>query len=61
MNIFLGISASQGISLGTAFVIPEQIQRVIPHSTIDSTEDEWNRFLSAKEKIFSEIDRKSVV
>ena len=58
MNIFLGISASQGISLGTAFVIPEQIQRVIPHSTIDSTEDEWNRFLSAKEKIFSEIQQK---
>ena len=58
MNIFLGISASQGISLGTAFVIPEQIQRVIPHSTIASIEDEWNRFLTAKEKIFNEIQQK---
>lgn len=55
MNIFLGISASQGISLGTAFVIPEQEKRTIPHSAIDSTESEWNRFLNAKEKICGKI------
>ena len=54
MNIFLGTSASTGIGIGKAFVIPEQKQKLIPHFSVDSTTilNEWDRFVSAKEKVY---------
>lgn len=57
MNIFLGTSASTGIGTGKAFVIPEQKQKLIPHFSVDSTTilNEWDRFVSAKEKVYLSI------
>ena len=34
MNLFLGISASTGIGIGKAFVVPESEKRVIPQNHI---------------------------
>lgn len=57
MNIILGISASSGISTGKAFVIPEQVERIIPQFPISSSEieKEWERFSKAKSKITDKI------
>ncbi len=38
MNLFLGISASTGIGIGRAFVVPELQKRVIPQDTILSSD-----------------------
>ena len=57
MNIILGISASSGISTGKAFVIPEQVERIIPQFPVSSSEieKEWERFSKAKSKITDKI------
>lgn len=57
MNIFLGISASGGMNLGKAFVIPEQIQRIIPQFPVSTSqvESEWKRFEHSKKKIAAKI------
>ena len=57
MNIILGISASSGISTGKAFVIPEQIERIVPQFPVSSSEieKEWERFSKAKSKITDKI------
>ena len=57
MNIILGISASSGISTGKAFVIPEQVERIVPQFPVSSSEieKEWERFSKAKSKITDKI------
>lgn len=57
MNIFLGVSASSGISTGKAFVIPEQVERVIPQFPVSlgQIQQEWERFSKAKAKITDKI------
>jgi len=49
MNVFKGISASDGISIGKAFVIPEFGKKFIPQKAISITELEagWTRFEKA--------------
>ena len=57
MNIILGLSASSGISTGKAFVIPEQVERIVPQFPVSSSEieKEWERFSKAKSKITDKI------
>ena len=57
MNIFLGTSASNGIGIGTAFVIPEQKKRTIPFKTIseDEKDTQWERFNKSLQKVISNI------
>ena len=57
MNIILGTSASSGISTGKAFVIPEQVERIVPQFPVSSSEieKEWERFSKAKSKITDKI------
>ncbi len=45
MDTFLGASASGGISIGKAFVIPDVVKRIIPQSLIKTGdhEKEWKR------------------
>ena len=51
MDIFLGISASAGIGLGKAFVIPAAQKRSIPQKKIKAGEHEGQdlQFFSWKE------------
>lgn len=58
MNIFFGISASSGIGFGKAFVIPEPVKRTIIKNAIspDDVSHQWQRFISAKEKVSASID-----
>ncbi len=46
MDVFLGISASGGIGIGKAFVIPDAVERIIPKTQIqkDQHESQWKRF-----------------
>lgn len=59
MNIFLGISASTGINIGKAFVIPEPVERIIPQFpvSLSEIETEWARFIKAKAKISGKIEK----
>lgn len=59
MNVFLGISASDGVGIGTAFVIPDETKRVIPQNNISEKEikSEWERFISARDKISIHIEK----
>lgn len=57
MDIFLGISASAGIGLGKAFVIPAAQKRAIPQKRISSDEHaaQWTRFQTSLQKIASQV------
>src|SRR5574344_2061376 len=57
MNIFLGISAAGGMGIGTAFVVPDAVKRVIPQSRISSSDHaiQWARFETSVEKVSSQI------
>ena len=57
MDIFLGISASAGIGLGKAFVIPKAQKRTIPQRTIaaDERETQWARFQASLQKISAQV------
>lgn len=61
MEVFLGISAVEGIGIGSAFIIPEAIKRVIPHKKITENDipSEWQRFQDAinstKQEIFLQL------
>jgi len=59
MDVFLGISASGGIGIGTAFVIPEAVQRTIPKSRIkaDQHEAQWKRFQLAMQNVSVKISK----
>lgn len=49
MKILQGVSASGGIGIGTAFVVPDTIKRVIPQKKISEEERAggWKRFTNA--------------
>ncbi|MCR5724024.1 MAG: phosphoenolpyruvate--protein phosphotransferase [Treponema sp.] len=57
MDIFLGISASDGIGIGSAFVIPEVSKRIIPDTPIKNIEHEsqWGRFQTALQKVSTQV------
>lgn len=57
MDVFLGISASGGIGIGTAFVIPEAVQRTIPQTriTAEQHEAQWKRFQTALQNVSVQI------
>ena len=57
MKSFHGISASDGIATGTAFVIPNAGKRIIPQKSILSSEKElgWKRFEEAIKKVSDQI------
>ncbi len=58
MNIVLGMSASKGIGIGKAFVLPEAQERIIPRREIKEfeIENEWTRFTSACSQVQERID-----
>ena len=57
MEVILGIPAADGTGIGTAFVIPDPVKRVISqhHVKIDQVEKGWSRFLAAKQAVTLEI------
>ena len=52
MDILLGVSASSGIGVGKAFVLPESKERTIPEHKISPSDIpvEWSRFQTACDK-----------
>ncbi len=58
MNIVLGVSASKGIGIGKAFVMPEAQERIIPRREIEEFELDtgWARFTSACSQVQMQID-----
>lgn len=58
MNVLFGVSASDGLGLGKAFVVPEMEERIIPKNKISSGEAkrEWKRFEKAVEKEQKKIE-----
>lgn len=57
MNLFLGISASTGIGIGKAFVVPESEKRVIPQNHIlpGDREKEFERFEKSLATVMTQI------
>jgi phosphotransferase system enzyme I (PtsI) len=57
MNIVLGISAAGGMGIGTAFVVPDAVKRVIPQNHITAADHlvEWSRFENAVTHITEQI------
>jgi len=60
MEVFLGISASEGVGIGAAFVIPESEKRIVPKTKIleKDLEEGWKRFENAKKIISADISDK---
>jgi len=60
MNVFLGTSASSGIGIGKAFVIPEAVKRIIPRNKIseDEHDKQWAHFEKSLEKVTADISVK---
>ncbi|MCR5171339.1 MAG: phosphoenolpyruvate--protein phosphotransferase [Treponema sp.] len=59
MDVFLGISASGGIGIGKAFVIPDAVERIIPKSQItkDQHESQWKRFQKSIQNVSIAISK----
>ena len=57
MDIFLGISASGGIGIGTAFVVPELEKRTIPSAHIEQSEhtEQWQRFQQSLQTVSAQV------
>lgn len=57
MEVFLGISAVDGTGIGSAFLIPETVKRVIPQNQItkDEISEGWERFKNAISSVKQEI------
>lgn len=57
MNVFLGTSASKGIGIGKAFVIPEAVKRIIPRNKIndDDHDKEWKRLETSLSNVTADI------
>lgn len=53
MEVFLGIPAAEGTGIGTAFVIPDAVQRAIPqhHIKIDELNEGWLQFEAAVQTV----------
>ena len=60
MNVFLGTSASSGIGIGKAFVVPETVKRVIPRKKIEESEhdQQWARFEKSLANVSTDISEK---
>lgn len=60
MEVFLGISAADGIGIGSAFLVPEPAKRLIPQNKIieKDLEKGWKRFENAKAIISADISEK---
>ncbi|MBR7064819.1 MAG: phosphoenolpyruvate--protein phosphotransferase [Treponema sp.] len=58
MNTFLGIPAVEGIGQGIAFVIPDAPKRIIPHTSIQSSQidSEWKKFQDAVQKVSEKLN-----
>ena len=59
MNVVLGLSASTGIGIGKAFVLPEIQEKIIPKEKImsDQLDEGWTRFTSACNTVQALIDK----
>ena len=57
MEVFLGISAVEGTGIGSAFLIPDTVKRVIPQNQITKNDvsEGWERFKSAISSVKQEI------
>lgn len=57
MEVFLGLSATEGTGIGPAFVIPEPVKRVIPRTKIDKyqIDDSWHRFEEAIKAVTNSV------
>ena len=57
MDVFFGISASGGIGLGKAFVIPAAQKRIIPQGQISADEHttHWSRFQASLQKVSAQV------
>ncbi len=57
MEVFLGIPAAPGTGIGKAFIIPEEVQRVVPQVKVLESEilDGCARFYAALKKVSDEI------
>lgn len=60
MEVFLGVSATDGIGIGTTFFIPEPVKRIISDNKINSNEIEvgWNRFENSVQVVKKDIKEK---
>lgn len=60
MNVFLGTSASSGIGIGKAFVVPETVKRVIPRKKIEESEhdQQWAHFEKSLVNVSTDISEK---
>lgn len=60
MNVFLGTSASTGIGIGTAFVIPEAEKRIIVQKKISESdyESQWKKFDKSLQNVIAKISEK---
>lgn len=60
MNVFLGTSASAGIGIGKAFVIPESEKRIIPRGIIAENEHDgqWVRLEKSLANVSDDISKK---
>lgn len=60
MNVFLGTSASAGIGIGKAFVVPEQEKRIIPRRKISDKEHkaQWASFEHSLANVTNDISQK---
>lgn len=57
MNILFGVSASSGIGIGKAFIVPESEKRIIPTHKISREEhpEQWERFNASLQKVTKHI------
>ena len=57
MEVFLGISAAEGTGIGTAFVIPDPVKRIISQQriNIEQSSKGWSRFLVAVDTVTSRL------
>ncbi|WP_149554477.1 phosphoenolpyruvate--protein phosphotransferase [Treponema pectinovorum] len=60
MNVFLGTSASSGIGIGKAFVVPKQEKRIIPRRKILENERQiqWENFEKSLANVVVDISQK---
>lgn len=60
MEVFLGVSATDGTGIGSAFLIPEAVKRIISDKKINFNEVElgWNRFKNSIQNVKTDIKEK---
>ncbi len=60
MNVILGVSASEGIGVGKAFILPDETEREIPKRKISSqdVDGEWHRLENACEQVRQDLSNR---